>query len=313
MNRTMTTVNRPTRHTHRKMTIVLYSMMIPGLVYLFVNNYIPMAGLVLAFKRYNYSLGMWKSPWAGLSNFTYLFNAQDAINITRNTLLYNLVFIFLGNLLAVVVAIMLNFLRGNLNKKIYQTLILIPYLISMVVVSYIVYGFLSQENGFINRAIESLGGKSISWYTTSKYWPFILTIVYLWKSFGYSSIIYYATVIGIDSSLYEAAAIDGAGTWQQVRNVTLPGLKGTIATLVLLAIGRIFYSDFGLFYQVPMRSGLIANATDTIDVYVYKALTQLNDIGRASAAGFIQSVVGFVLILTVNLTVRKVNEENALF
>ncbi|MDY2946228.1 MAG: ABC transporter permease subunit [Roseburia faecis] len=313
MNRTMTTVNRPTRHTHRKMTIVLYSMMIPGLVYLFVNNYIPMAGLVLAFKRYNYSLGMWKSPWAGLSNFTYLFKTQDAINITRNTLLYNLVFIFLGNLLAVVVAIMLNFLRGNLNKKIYQTLILIPYLISMVVVSYIVYGFLSQENGFINRAIESLGGKSISWYTTSKYWPFILTIVYLWKSFGYSSIIYYATVIGIDSSLYEAAAIDGAGTWQQVRNVTLPGLKGTIATLVLLAIGRIFYSDFGLFYQVPMRSGLIANATDTIDVYVYKALTQLNDIGRASAAGFIQSVVGFVLILTVNLTVRKVNEENALF
>lgn len=313
MNRTMTTVNRPTRHTHRKMTIVLYSMMIPGLVYLFINNYIPMAGLVLAFKRYNYSLGMWKSPWAGLSNFTYLFKTQDAINITRNTLLYNLVFIFLGNLLAVVVAIMLNFLRGNLNKKIYQTLILIPYLISMVVVSYIVYGFLSQENGFINRAIESLGGKSISWYTTSKYWPFILTIVYLWKSFGYSSIIYYATVIGIDSSLYEAAAIDGAGTWQQVRNVTLPGLKGTIATLVLLAIGRIFYSDFGLFYQVPMRSGLIANATDTIDVYVYKALTQLNDIGRASAAGFIQSVVGFVLILTVNLTVRKVNEENALF
>lgn len=313
MNRTMTTVNRPTKHTHRKMTIVLYSMMIPGLVYLFVNNYIPMAGLVLAFKRYNYSLGMWKSPWAGLSNFTYLFKTQDAINITRNTLLYNLVFIFLGNLLAVVVAIMLNFLRGNLNKKIYQTLILIPYLISMVVVSYIVYGFLSQENGFINRAIESLGGKSISWYTTSKYWPFILTIVYLWKSFGYSSIIYYATVIGIDSSLYEAAAIDGAGTWQQVRNVTLPGLKGTIATLVLLAIGRIFYSDFGLFYQVPMRSGLIANATDTIDVYVYKALTQLNDIGRASAAGFIQSVVGFVLILTVNLTVRKVNEENALF
>ena len=309
----MTTVNRPTRHTHRKMTIVLYSMMIPGLVYLFINNYIPMAGLVLAFKRYNYSLGMWKSPWAGLSNFTYLFKTQDAINITRNTLLYNLVFIFLGNLLAVVVAIMLNFLRGNLNKKIYQTLILIPYLISMVVVSYIVYGFLSQENGFINRAIESLGGKSISWYTTSKYWPFILTIVYLWKSFGYSSIIYYATVIGIDSSLYEAAAIDGAGTWQQVRNVTLPGLKGTIATLVLLAIGRIFYSDFGLFYQVPMRSGLIANATDTIDVYVYKALTQLNDIGRASAAGFIQSVVGFVLILTVNLTVRKVNEENALF
>lgn len=208
---------------------------------------------------------------------------------------------------------MLNFLRGRMNKKIYQTVILIPYLISMVVVSYIVFGFLSQENGFLNKMIVSMGGDTVSWYTEVKYWPFILVLVNLWKGFGYSSILYYATVIGIDSALYEAATVDGAGRWRQVWHVTLPGLKGTIITMVLLNIGRMFYTDFGLFYQVPMRSGLISSVTDTIDVFVYKGLTQLNDIGRASAAGFLQSVLGFILVLTVNFIVRKVDEENALF
>lgn len=296
-----------------KMTWALMSMMLPGIVYLIINNYIPMAGLVIAFKKFNYSLGMWASEWNGLKNFTYLFKTQDAFNIMRNTLGYNLVFIALSHILSVTVAIMLNFLRGNANKKVYQTVILTPYLISMVVVSYIVFGFLSQENGYLNRLLVSMGGKSISWYTQSKYWPYILTIVYLWKSFGYSSIIYYATAIGIDSTLYEAAEIDGANRWKQIWHVTLPGLRGTIITLVLLAIGRVFYSDFGLFYQVPMRSGLISSVTDTIDVFVYKALTQLNDVGRASAAGFLQSVLGFVLVLTANMVVRKIDKDNALF
>lgn len=222
-------------------------------------------------------------------------------------------FILLGNLLAVAIAIMLNNLRGTMNKKIYQTVILIPYLISMVVVSYIVFGFLSQENGFLNKLIVSMGGEPISWYTTSKYWPFILVIVNLWKGFGYSSILYYATVIGIDSSLYEAATVDGANKWKQIWHVTLPGLRGTIITMVLLNLGRMFYTDFGLFYQVPMRSGLISSVTDTIDVFVYKGLTQLNDIGRSSAAGFLQSVLGFILVLTANFIVRKIDEDNALF
>ena len=297
----------------RKMTLALLSMMLPGFIYLIINNYIPMAGLVIAFKRFDYSKGIWGSDWCGLSNFTYLLKTQDALNIIRNTVCYNLVFILLGNLLAVAVAVMLNFLRGRMNKKIYQTVILIPYLISMVVVSYIVFGFLSQENGFLNKMIVSMGGDTVSWYTEVKYWPFILVLVNLWKGFGYSSILYYATVIGIDSALYEAATVDGAGRWRQVWHVTLPGLKGTIITMVLLNIGRMFYTDFGLFYQVPMRSGLISSVTDTIDVFVYKGLTQLNDIGRASAAGFLQSVLGFILVLTVNFIVRKVDEENALF
>ena len=297
----------------RKMTLALFSMMVPGLIYLVINNYIPMAGLTIAFKRFDYSKGIWGSEWCGLSNFTYLFKTQDAFNIIRNTVLYNLTFIILGTLMAVTVAIMLNLLRGSMNKKVYQTVILIPYLISMVVVSYIVYGFLSQENGFLNNMIVSMGGESVSWYTQSKYWPFILTIVNLWKGFGYTSILYYATVIGIDSSLYEAATVDGAGRWKQIWHVTLPGLRGTIITMVLLNIGRMFYSDFGLFYQVPMRSGLISSVTDTIDVFVYKALTQLNDVGRASAAGFLQSILGFILVFGANMIIRKVDEESALF
>lgn len=302
-----------TRKNNLGASLALLSMMIPGLTYLFINNYMPMAGIVVAFKNFNYSKGIWGSEWAGLKNFTYLFKTQDAFNIVRNTVCYNLVFIFLNNTCAVAVAIMLNFLRGKLNKKIYQTLILIPYLISMVVVSYIGYGFLSQESGFLNKLLTSLGFEAISWYSEPKYWPFILTIINLWKGIGYSSIMYYATVIGIDSALYEAAAIDGANVWQQVWHVTLPALRGTIIIMVLLAMGRMFYSDFGLFYQVPMHSGLLADVTDTIDVFTYKALTQLNDVGRAAAAGFLQSVLGFLMVLGANFVVSKIDPDNSLF
>lgn len=306
-------VNKKSRRRNTKMVLALFSMMLPGMIYLLINNYVPMAGIVVAFKSFNYSKGIWGSEWTGLSNFTYLFKTQDAFHIIRNTVGYNIVFIVLGNICSVTVAIMLNFLRGKMNKKVYQTVILIPYLISMVVVSYIVYGFLSQESGFINKLIVSLGGEAISWYTEPKYWPVILVIVNLWKGVGYSSIVYYATVIGIDTSLYEAASIDGANVWQQVWHVTLPGLKTTVITMVLLAMGRMFYSDFGLFYQVPMQSGLLSGVTDTIDVFTYKALTQLNDVGRAAAAGFLQSVLGFIMVLTANLIVRKVDDESALF
>lgn len=297
----------------KKNTFALYAMMLPGLIYLAVNNYIPMAGLSIAFKRYDFGKGIWGSEWCGFSNFTYLFKTKDAFNMIRNTVLYNFTFIILGTIVAVIVAIMLNFLKGKLSKKVYQTLILVPYLVSMVIVSYIVYGFLSTESGFLNNILVNLSGHSISWYTESKYWPYILTFVNIWKGFGYTSILYYATVIGIDSSLYEAASIDGAGRWKQIWNVTLPGLKTTIITMVLLQVGRMFFSDFGLFYQVPMHSGLISSVTDTIDVYVYKGLTQLNDIGRSSAAGFLQSILGFVLIVVVNQIVRKVDKDSALF
>lgn len=288
----------------------LYLMLVPGLIYLVINNYIPIGGLVLAFKQYNYSKGIFGSPWNGLNNFKFLFSTKDASLIIRNTLGYNFVFILLGNLLAITVAIMLNEIRGKMSKKVYQTVILLPYLISTVVVSYIVYAFLSTDNGFLNNSILH---QNINWYTKPEYWPAILIIVYLWKNFGYNSIIYYATVIGIDTSLYEAAVVDGATRWQRITNVTLPGLRPTIITLVLLAVGRVFYSDFGLFYQVPMNSGMLYDVTTTIDVYVYKGLMLLNDVGRSAAAGFFQSICGFVLVLAANIIVSKLDKDSALF
>ncbi len=297
----------------RKNVLLLYLMLIPGVVYIFINNYMPLPGLLIAFKRFNYSKGLWGSDWCGLKNFTYLFKTNDAWRITKNTLLYNFTFIFLGNFIAVVIAIMLTYVRNALSKKIYQTVILIPYLISITVVTFIVYAFLGQQSGFINNLLQQFGHNPVSWYTEAKFWPFILVLVYLWKNFGYTSILYYATAIGIDSTLYEAAMLDGAGRFKQIFHVTLPGLKKTIIIMVLLQVGKVFYSDFGLFYQVPMRSGLISSTTDTIDVFVYRSLSQLNDIGRASAAGFLQSTLGFALILIVNAIVRKIDEESALF
>lgn len=298
---------------HRRF-IPLYLMMVPGLAYLFINNYIPMAGIIIAFKQVNFRLGILKSPWVAFSNFKYLFQTDDAFTITRNTILYNVVFIILGTAMAIVIAILLNELKSKLGKKAYQTVILVPYLISMVVVSYLVNALLATETGFINHSIiGAFGGEAISWYSTPKYWPVILVLVYLWKNFGYQSIIYYASVVGLDAGLYEAAAIDGATRWQRIIHVTLPGLRPTIITLVLMSIGRIFYSDFGLFYQVPMDSGPLINITNTIDTYVYRGLMQSNNIGMSSAAGVYQSLVGCALVLIANFIVNKISKEDALF
>ena len=266
--------------------IPLYLMFLPGALYLLMDKYIPMSGLIIAFKKVNWRKGILASDWVGFSNFTYLFKTKDAFNITR-----------------------------KLFKQVYQTIILMPYLISIVVVSYLVFAMLSSESGFINNTIfKALGVKPISWYTEPKYWPFILVIVHIWKVFGYDCILYYATLVGIDHGYYEAAVIDGANRWQQILHVTLPSLLPTIITLTLMSIGKIFYSDFGLFYQVPMDSGPLLDITSTIDTYVYRALITLNDYGRSSAAGVYQSVVGFILVLCANLAVKKIGgEENALF
>ena len=292
----------------------LYIMFIPGLAYLIINNYIPMTGIVVAFKQYNLRDGIYGSPWIGLSNFEYLFKNQDAWVMTRNTIGYNLVFIVLGTVLAIAVAIILNEVRAQAAKQLYQTLILIPYLISMVVVSYLVFAFLSDGNGFINKSILPLFGlEGISWYNEAQYWPVILTIVYIWKSIGYNCILYYATICGIDHSLYEAAVVDGANRWQQIRNVTLPSLKSTIVILTLMSLGGIFRSDFGLFYQVPMDSGALLEVTQTIDTYVYRGLMQTNNIGMSSAAGVYQSIVGFILVFSANWVVRKLDNDSSLF
>lgn len=304
-----------TRHKYKyKRFIPLYIMMVPGLLYLLINNYVPMAGIIIAFKHVNWNLGVLNSPFAGLSNFEYLFKTKEAWIITRNTIGYNLVFIILGTIISIAVAILLNEIRSKFWKKSYQTIILLPYLISMIIVSYLVFAMFSSSSGFVNHSILGpLGISEKSWYTEPKYWPYILIVVHVWKTFGYSCIIYYATLVGVDRGYYEAAVIDGANRWQQMVNITLPALKPTVITLVLLQIGTIFYSDFGLFYQVPMDSGPLYDVTNTVDTYVYRGLIKLNDVGMSSAAGVYQSLVGFTLVYLANRLVTRYSKENALF
>lgn len=291
-----------------------YLMLLPGTIYLIINNYIPMTGIVVAFKQYNIRDGLYFSPNIGFKNFEFLFKTKDAWLIVRNTLLYNLAFILIGTVLAIAVAIVLNEIKNKASKQAYQTIILIPFLISMVVVSYLAFAFLSDGNGFLNNTLlPVLGIEPISWYNAPQYWPFILILINVWKSLGYNCILYYATICGIDYSLYEAAIVDGANRWQRIVHITLPCLKSTIIILTLMSLGNIFRSDFGLFYQVPMNSGTLIDVTQTIDTYVYRGLTQTNNIGMSSAAGVYQSVVGFILVLAANLTVRKIDSDSALF
>lgn len=292
----------------------LYLMAVPALTYLFINNYMPLPGMVLAFKRYNARDGIWGSAWAGFDNFKYLFSTSDAFVITRNTVLYNVAFILLNMVLGVFTAILISNLRAKKISNFYQALILLPHMISSVILSYIVYAFLGVESGLINKGIlNPLGAESISWYTEKQFWPVILIIVNCWKSIGFNTILYLSSIVGIDGSLYEAAAIDGAKTIQKIRYITLPLLKPTVIMLLLLSVGRIFNSDFGLFYQVPMNSGPLYSVTNTIDTYVYRGLIELGTLTQSAAAGVYQSVVGFVLILSANLFVRKMDKDSALF
>lgn len=292
----------------------MYFMFLPGAVYLFINSYIPMFGVQIAFRKYNAREGVYGSPWCGLDNFKFLTRTKDAQIMIRNTVLYNLVFIALGTVLAVATAIILNEIRAKNAKQLYQTIILIPFLISMVIVSYLAFAFLGTSNGYINNSIvKLLGLEAIDWYNTPKYWPFILVLINIWKNLGYNMILYYATICGIDSSLYEAAVVDGASRWQRVKHVTLPGLKSTIIVLTLMALGGIFRSDFGLFYQVPQNSGPLISVTQTIDTYVYRGLMASSNIGMSSAAGLYQSLVGFILVMTANTIVRKIDSDSSLF
>ncbi|HEY0827314.1 MAG TPA: ABC transporter permease subunit [Bacilli bacterium] len=289
-------------------------MTLPGLIYFFFNNYLPMVGVLIAFKNIDYAKGIWASDWVGLSNFEFLFSTEDAFIITRNTVLYNLVFIFLNITIAVSVALLLNEIRRKLASRFYQSIILIPFLLSAVILGYLAYSFLSIEYGFINKLIlEPLGINAISWYSEPKYWPFILVIVNTWKSVGYYSVIYLAAIMGINSEYYEAAKLDGAGRWQQMKSITIPLITPVIMIMFLLQVGGVFYADFGLFYQVTLNSGAILSTTNVIDTYVYRALLQMGNVGMASAAGLYQSVLGFLLIYGTNYIVSKVNDENALF
>ncbi len=297
-----------------KRYLPLYLMFLPGGIYLFINNYIPMAGIIVAFKNYNARQGIWGSPWAGLKNFKFLFATPDAFVITRNTILYNLAFIIFNTLLGIIFAIFICDCVNEKLKKTYQSAILFPYLMSAVILGYIVFAFLSQSTGIVNNTIlPALGLEPIDWYSQSKYWPFILIFVNTWKGVGYGTLIYISAINGIDPSLYEAAELDSATKWQKIKYITLPFLEPTIITLTLMSVGRIFYSDFGLFYQVPRNSGLLYSTTNVIDTYVYRGLMNSGNVGMSAAAGFYQSIVGFIIVLSANAIVRKFSKENAMF
>jgi putative aldouronate transport system permease protein len=292
-------------------------MVLPASIWFFVFCYVPMFGVVIAFKNLRltgngFIDSLMSSEWVGLKNFQFLFTTQDAWVITRNTVLYNLVFIFLGLIVSVSIAIILSEMSHKFLGKVLQTGMFLPYFLSWVAVSYFVFVFLS-DRGMINNIITSLGGTKVDWYMDTKPWPIILVIANLIKNAGYGSVIYLATIAGIDRSYYEAAMIDGASKGQQIKYITIPMLVPTMIILTLLAIGGIFRADFGLFYQVPKNSGILYPVTDVIDTYVYRSLATMADFGMSTAAGLYQSVVGFIMIMTANFIVKKIDNENALF
>ncbi len=293
-------------------------MVLPGALWFLILKYIPMFGNVIAFKDFRISRkgfidSIIKSHWVGFENFKFLFKTQDAYIITRNTILYNLVFITLGLIIPVAFAIALHELNNQWLKKIYQTGMMFPHFLSWIVVSYFVFSFLSADKGLVNQFLVSTGKEPINWYFYPRYWPPILIFMNVWKGTGYNSVVYLASIVGIDKTYYEAAMIDGASKWQQIKNITLPLLTPLMIILTILAVGRIIYADFGLFYQVPKDSGALYSVTNVIDTYVFRGLMVMGDIGMSTAAGLYQSFVGFILVLGSNLIVKKINPDHALF
>jgi putative aldouronate transport system permease protein len=297
----------------------LFIMLIPGLIVLLINNYLPMLGVVLAFKDFkmsspNFFVSLFSSKWTGFKNFEFFLTTSYAYEITRNTILFNLLFIVLTPLTAIPAAIALNELRNRRLAKTYQTFMFLPQFLSWVVVGYLAFSLFSVDTGFINKSIlQPLGIDAVHWYSVPRYWIFILPMVTIWKSLGYNSIIYFAGISNIDPELYEAAVIDGAGKWKQTVYITVPMLIPLAIILTLLSIGRIFFADFGLFFQVTQNAGILYPVTLVIDTYVYNAFRTMGDISMSAAAGLYQASVGFILVLASNLIVKRINKDYVLF
>lgn len=292
----------------------LFLMALPSLILLILFNYIPMAGLVVAFKNFNYADGLFRSPFNGVENFRFLFMVGDtAYRLTRNTVGYYLIFTILGTIGNVAIAIGINEMLFKRTAKYFQTAMILPTFISYVAITFIVKAFLQNDIGIVNRLRELAGFENIKFYQNPKYWPFILTIVKLWKSTGYGSVLYLSALAGFDQQIYEAASIDGASGWQKLWHVTIPMLMPTVVVMTLLGLGNIMHSDTGLFYQVTQNNGLLYPTTQVLDSYVMNALVKNTDYGLTSAATFYQSVVGLVMVLMTNHIVRKASPEDALF
>lgn len=292
----------------------LYSLCVLPMLLFLIFNYLPMIGIIIAFKDYKYDLGILGSQWVGFKNFEFFVKSDAFYRITLNTLTLNSIFIIVGLIASVAVALLLFEVKKRVAVKSYQTMLIVPHYLSWVIVGYMAYAFLHPQHGFINTVIKQFGGVGVDWYSKPEYWPAILTISSVWKSVGMNSVIYFASLMGIDSEYFEAAAIDGANKWQITWAITLPFLQPLMTILSILAIGNIFRADFGLFYQLTRDVGSLFSTTDVVDTYVYRTMrTGAGNMSMSSAVGVLQSIVGFVLILTTNLIVNKIDKDNALF
>ena len=296
----------------RKETFHLDLMSLPGVLLLLVFNYLPMIGIVIAFKDYNPNLGIWGSAWNGFDNFKFFFTSQDAVRTIRNTLLYSSSFLVLDLICAVGLALMFYNLRSKRALKFYNTVVILPRFMSPVIIAFIVYIILNPSYGLLNQLIIALGGSKIQWYSNSKYWPAILTITHIWQTVGMNCIIYYASLMSLDNSLLEAARLDGANKWQETWHVVIPHLIPVMVISTILGLGSLFQGDFGLFYQVPKDVGLLYPTTDIINTYTYRAL-QSGSFGKSTAVSLFQSTMGCLMVLITNGIVRKVSPENSLF
>ena len=302
----------PFKKVIKKHWMLLLMLAFP-VIYVFIFSYIPMSGIIMAFKNYNYKGGIYFSPWNGLANFRALLIAKKLGPVTRNTLLYNIVFIFLGTILQVGSAILLNEIGGKVYKKTAQAFMFLPYFISWVVAGAIMYNVFNYERGIMNQVILGIGGEPFDLYNKPGAWPFVLTFLKMWKGTGYGSVVYLAAITSIDQEMFEAASLDGANAWQKVRYLTIPSLVPTIVTMTLLAIGGIFRGDFGLFYQTVKSSALLEPVTVVIDTYVFRLLMSSSKVGVSAAAGLYQSVLCLFTISVCNGLVKKIDPDYALY
>lgn len=295
----------------RHRTLLL--MCLPAVIFFFLFNYMPLPGIWVAFVKYNYRDGIFGSKFIGFDNFKFLVTSGELFNLTKNTILYNLVFILLGNMLAVFVAILLNELQSKMFKKVSQTILFLPYFISQVLVGLLVFNLLNFDTGFVNGVLTSLGLEKWQPYSDPKVWPVLMVVIYLWQQTGYNSVVYFASIMGIDGEMMEAAKVDGANGFQRIRYIILPSLKPTIVILLLFALGGIVKGNFGLFYNIVGTNPILYPTTDIIETYVYRATMTNFNFSTASAVGLYQSVIGFVIVMTVNYIVKKIEPDYSLF
>jgi len=300
------------RKSFIKENIQMMLMAIPGIVLLFIFNYLPLTGIALAFKKYKPMLGIWGSPWIGFDNFKFFFMSSDALRVIRNTVLYSLTFIIFDLITAVGLALMLYYLKSRKATKFYNTVVILPKFMSMVVIAFIVYALLSPTFGVFNQVLERFGVEAINWYAEPEYWPAILTVTHIWQVVGMNSVLYYSSLMGMDESLLEAAKVDGANLKQQIWHVIIPHLVPIMIITTILALGHIFSGNLDLYYQVPRNQGLLYPTTDVINTYVYRAL-QGGSLESSTAVNLFQSIVGFVMVILANGVIRKISPENSMF